>query len=111
MCHQGNKDTARQCRRCDYEFGQHIETTRGMLVQQLRRARIKFWAMLALTIAALGGVVALAIMHGVVIIGGVLILPLWLTVSARQTISISKHSLASLARQQPQLPKATLVEK
>jgi hypothetical protein len=111
MCHQANEEPAWQCRRCGYEFGQSIDKLRGMLLEQLGRARITFWILFAICGAVLAGVVY-AIVHGHAIVPGfTLVMVVWWTVRARQTISLSKYSLASIERQQAQLPKATVVAK
>jgi hypothetical protein len=110
MCHRANKNTNRTCRGCGYQFGQSPEKVRGMLQVQLRRARTQFWFASALTVAAITGfVVSLGL--GLRVLGFIAIPPLMWAARSGQTISISKKSLASIDRQQPQLPKATLVEK
>lgn len=111
MCHFANEGTAWQCGRCGYEFGQSIETLRGMLLDQLRGARITFWILFALDLAVLVGVVV-GVMHGMVLLPGLPFIALtWWTVRTGQKISISKHSLALIADKQAELPKATVVSK
>jgi hypothetical protein len=108
MCHQANERTAWQCRRCGYEFGQTIETLRGMLLAQLGRAKITFAIMLVLELVLASGTVY-AISRGFVLLPWLpFLLVTWGTVRAWQKIAISRESLASIERQQAQLPKASV---
>ncbi len=108
MCHGPNEDTAWQCRGCGYEFGQSIEKLRELLHDQLRSARIVFWVLLVLDLAVLGGCVVGAYY-------GILVRPslafffviAW-TVRAHHKLSVTRHSLALIDKQQAALPKATL---
>jgi hypothetical protein len=111
MCHTVNEDIAKHCDRCRYEFGQSLDTLHGMLVDQLLTARVKFWTMIVLD-------VVLLVFFGLSLLFGFFIIALFatiggitLTVRAAQKISITKQSLLSVAKQRPQLPKATLVSR
>ena len=55
MCHTVNADVDWRCGRCGYEFGQPIEKVRELLRDQLRGARIAFWILLVLILAAFAG--------------------------------------------------------
>ncbi|NVB80538.1 MAG: hypothetical protein HOV81_19245, partial [Kofleriaceae bacterium] len=63
-----------------------------------------------LTVVAIGAFVVLVLLVSP-LLGLIVLPPLYWAVRSAQTISISKKSLASIERQQPQLPKATLVER
>jgi uncharacterized membrane protein len=107
MCHRANRDTVKECDDCGYEFGQSIDTLRGMLQTQLTSSRVTFWVLVASDLV-LAAVVAVGVYFGFVIFA---LLPfLFVTyqaVNAARKISITKHSLA--LTEQKQLPKATLV--
>lgn len=107
MCHRANRDTAKECGDCGYEFGQSIDALRGLLKTQLTNSRAMFWVLLVAELALLG-VVALGIVYGFVIFS---LLPFtfvtYQLVGAAKKVSITKHSLK--LTEPKQLPKATLL--
>src|SRR5688572_32411367 len=92
MCHRSNRDTVKECDDCGYEFGQSIDTLRGMLQTQLANSRVMFWVLVGSDVA-LAAVVAIGIYFGFAIFP---LLPfLFVTyqvVGAAKKISITKHS-------------------
>ncbi|HEY5944433.1 MAG TPA: hypothetical protein VIV40_03035 [Kofleriaceae bacterium] len=108
MCHRANRDSAKECDDCGYEFGQSIDTLRGLLETQLLNARAMFWVLAVADLLVLGAVVGLALTYGYVLLP---VLPFifftYQAVRAAQKVSITKHSLRLI--EQKQLPKATLV--
>jgi uncharacterized membrane protein YvbJ len=107
MCHRGNRDTAKECDDCGYEFGQSIDTLRDMLQTQLANTRAMFWVMCVADLAILAFVI-------IMITQGWILLPMlpllfftYQAVRAGQKVAITKHSLRLI--EQKQLPKATLV--
>jgi hypothetical protein len=107
MCHYRNSQRAKECADCGYEFGQSIDTLRGMLSNQLLNQRIMFWV-LAVADLCLIGVIVLGVMYGFLIFP---LMPfLFVTYQAVRTvqkISITKQSMRMIADKQ--LPKATVV--
>lgn len=112
MCHVVNEGTAWRCGRCGYEFGQPIDKVRELLRGQLLSSRITFWCLLVLLVGVLAGPAYLAAQGtGIVVMPGIVTVVLITRAMLRASskISISRQSLASLARQQTPLPKATVV--
>jgi hypothetical protein len=111
MCHCPNRDTAKECCECGYEFGQSLETLRGLLGSQLRNARAMFWV-LAIADACIIASLFWAAKQGLILIP---MLPIafltWQAVRAAHTIRITKHSLRLVAKQDQQVPKATVVSR
>jgi uncharacterized membrane protein YvbJ len=107
MCHRANRNTAKECGDCGYEFGQSIDALRSMLKTQLTNSRATFWV-LAVTELALAAVVALGVIYGFVIFPLIpFVFVTYQLASAAKKISITKHSLK--LTEPKQLPKATLL--
>ena len=109
MCHRANDGTAWQCVKCLYEFGQPIEKVRELLRMQLKTSRIGLLIFALLDLAMIGGVIY-ALFHQLVLISMPLcVLMAFWTYRFADKVSVSKESLASLERQQAELPKAKVV--
>jgi hypothetical protein len=112
MCHLANDDHAWRCERCGYEFGQSIETLRGLLKTQLHNAVAAVMILLVIDAAILGGTVYCAlVLDRVVLPGALFIGGLMMTVRFAQKISISRHSLKLINAKEATLPKARLVDR
>jgi len=102
MCHRASENTAWQCA-CGYEFGQELETVRGMLRTQLHTA----YATSALLLVCDLAMIALLFFAPVIIpIGGFVMVTLGFVRSIRK-IAISRESLRQLAPRE--LPTARLL--
>ena len=102
MCHRASENTAWQCA-CGYEFGQDIDTVRGMLRSQLHTAYVTSALFLLLDL----GMIAMLLVAPVIIpIGGFVMLTLGFVKSIRK-ISISRESLRQLKPRD--LPTARLL--
>ncbi len=107
MCHRSNRNTAKECGDCGYEFGQSIDALRGLLKTQLASTRTTFYVLLGVELALLS-VTVVGLMYGFVIFA---LLPFafvtYQLVATGKKISITKHSLK--LTEPKQLPKATLL--
>lgn len=102
MCHRASENTAWQCA-CGYEFGQDIETVRGMLRSQLHNAYLTSALFLLVDLA----MIPLVFFAPLILpIGGFIALTL-ATVKSIRKISISRESLRQLAPRE--LPTARLL--
>ena len=102
MCHRASENTAWQCA-CGYEFGQDLETVRGMLRSQLHTAYVTSALFLLLDL----GMLAMLFFAPMIIpIGGFIMLTLGFVKSIRK-IAISRESLRQLAPRE--LPTARLL--
>ena len=110
LCHRANRERAKHCDECDYEFGQSIDVLRGMLGSQLANARAMFWVLLVTDVVVLGAIVAIAFTHGYLLVP---MLPfaflVYQTFRAGKKVAITKHSLR--LTEQKQLPRATIVSR
>jgi hypothetical protein len=112
MCHQANDASAWNCERCGYEFGQSIETLRGMLEAQLQRSIALLAILLIVDLAIVAGVIYLMLWHDRVVMPGlVFVLAVIWTVRVAGKIGVSRHSLKLINAKQVALPKATLRSK
>ena len=68
MCHRASEASAWRCS-CGYEFGQHPETVCELLRAQRTSARIMLAVLIAIDLAALGGVIYGAL-HGFLVVFG-----------------------------------------
>ena len=102
MCHRASESTAWQCA-CGYEFGQDIDTVRGMLRSQLHNAYITSVLFLLLDIAMLP---LLLFVPLIVPMAGFIVLTSATARSIRK-IFISRESLRQLAPRE--LPTAKLM--
>lgn len=109
MCHLANDASAWQCQRCGYEFGQSIETLRGMLEAQLQRSIAVLAILLILDLAIVAGVLYLAIEYDRIVVPGlVFVFAVVWTTRVGHKIGVSRHSLKLINAKQVALPKATL---
>lgn len=102
MCHRASENTAWQCA-CGYEFGQDIDTVRGMLRSQLHNAYITTALFLLLDLAMIP---LLLVTPLILPIGGFVTLTLGFVKSIRK-IAISRESLRQLKPRE--LPTARLL--
>ncbi len=105
MCHLVGDASDWQCP-CGYEFGQNIDQVLELLRDQRANARILLGLLVIVDLAAVFGVVYLAL-HGIVIypVLGFAALLVWTGRVARK-LSVTRESLRQLAKRE--LPKATL---
>lgn len=112
MCHQANDASAWQCTRCGYEFGQSIETLRGLLEAQLQRSIAALAIMIVVNLAIVAGVLYCAIEYDRVVMPGlVFVFAVMWTARIGAKIGVSRHSLKLINAKQVALPKATLRSK
>ena len=110
MCHSPASDKAKECPECGYEFGQSLQTLRGMLRGQLLNYRAMFWVMLISTLALLVSIYWFAATGPYTVLPlGVIAFLGWQARRASRKIGITKRSLAFVAQQEAALPKATLI--
>jgi hypothetical protein len=107
MCHLRNSQRAKECADCGYEFGQSIDTLRGMLKSQLLNTRVML-GVLVVADLCLVGVIAIGLSAGMIVLP---MLPFvfitYQAVRAAQKISRTKYSLRAIESRQ--LPTATVV--
>ncbi len=110
MCHVANRSDAARCDDCGYEFGQSIETLRGLLRGQYRRWAVALATLVIVDVALLGAIAYLAaFMRAAIIPALALVASLRGTITAARKIGITRHSLKLIGAKEAALPKATLL--
>lgn len=102
MCHRASESTAWQCA-CGYEFGQDVETVRGMLHSQLQNAYFTSALFLLLDLA----MIPLLFLAPVILPLGAFVVLTSATATSVRKILISRESLRQLSPRD--LPTARLL--
>ena len=111
MCHSPAPDKAKECGECGYEFGQSLETLRGMLRGQLMNYRVMFWLMVFCCLGLGLSIYWLAQEGWLFLPMPVIAFLVWQAARAARKIAVTKQSLQMVAKQEAALPKATVVSK
>jgi hypothetical protein len=107
MCHRASDARAWQCD-CGYEFGQSVDKVLELLRGQRTNARITLAVVAGLDVSMIGAMVY-ALMHGVAVVSGFLLIGLtYWTFRSVQRLRITNESMRQLAAKT--LPEARLLK-